>query len=324
MEPQIHNIIIIGSGPAGYSAGLYAARANLNPLLFTGIQPGGQLTTTTSVENYLGLDEKNGYELTEIFKNHAVKYGVQLIDAQVISIHKYMDSDQLVYQLTDSNQQTYLTYTIVIATGASAKRLHLPSEEKYWNHGISACAVCDGALPIFRKKPLAVIGGGDSACEEALFLSRFGSVVYLIHRGNSLRASKIMQDRVRANPKIQIIFNTQVLDVYGQEEDLEHLGAIKCIQLNPHKEYKMEICGLFYGIGHVPNTEFLKKSPLKIELDDHGYIVLTNKTETSCPGIFACGDVCDKIYRQAITSAGTGCMCALDASEYLSNHIGKN
>lgn len=316
----IHKIIIIGSGPAGYSAGLYAARANLNPLLFTGPQPGGQLITTTSVENYLGLDEKNGFELTELFKNHAVKYGVKLLESKIVAIDRYNHSeypDKLIYQMTDDKKQTYLTYSIIIATGASAKRLHLPSEEKFWNNGISACAVCDGALPMFRKKVIAVVGGGDSACEEALFLSRFASKVLLVHRGNKLRASFIMQKRVYDTPRIEVILNTKLVDVFGVDD--KRLMGMKCMNVVDSTIFDLDISGLFYGIGHTPNTDFLKGSKININVDDHGYIITEKgSTLTNQPGIFACGDVQDKKYRQAITSAGSGCMSALDASEYLS------
>jgi thioredoxin reductase (NADPH) len=310
----MHQVIIIGSGPAGYCAGLYAARANLHPLMFTGDQPGGQLITTSSVENYLGLDDANGFEITETFKVHAVKYGLKIEDKTIVAIHKLPNG---AFQVVDSNEHAYYARAVIIATGASAKRMGLPNEDRLWGDGISACAVCDGALPCFRQKPLAVVGGGDTAAEEALFLSRFGSVVYLIHRRDTLRASHIMQERVRSEPKIQIIFNTIVDDVEG-ETCVERLV---CRNVQTGKTSKLAVAGLFYGIGHTPNTGFLQESKLNVECDDVGYILTTpGSTKTSEIGVFACGDVQDKKFRQAITAAGSGCMAALEVSEYLQEH----
>jgi thioredoxin reductase (NADPH) len=310
----MHQVIIIGSGPAGYCAGLYAARANLHPLMFNGDQPGGQLITTSSVENYLGLDDANGFELTETFKVHAVKYGLKIEDKTVVAVHKLPNGT---FQVVDSDEHAYYTRAVIIATGASAKRMGLPNEDRLWGDGISACAVCDGALPCFRQKPLAVVGGGDTAAEEALFLSRFGSVVYLIHRRDTLRASHIMQERLRSHPKIQIMFNTIVDDVEG-ETCVEQLV---CRNVQTGKISKIAVAGLFYGIGHTPNTGFLQESKLNIKCDEVGYILtIPGSTKTSEVGVFACGDVQDKKFRQAITAAGSGCMAALEVSEYLQEH----
>lgn len=310
----MHQVIIIGSGPAGYCAGLYAARANLHPLMFTGDQPGGQLITTTSVENYLGLDDANGYELTEKFKEHAVKYGLKVEDKTIQAVHRLSNGT---FQVVDSDEHVYYARAIIIATGASAKRMGLPNENRLWGDGISACAVCDGALPCFRQKPLAVVGGGDTALEEALFLSRFGSVVYLIHRRDTFRASHIMQERVRLQPKIQVMYNTVVEDVEGNT----CVEFIRCRNVKNQEIFKLPVTGLFYGIGHTPNTAFLAESKINVKCDDVGYILTTpGSTKTSEVGVFACGDVQDKKYRQAITAAGTGCMAALEVSEYLQDH----
>jgi thioredoxin reductase (NADPH) len=316
LAKKLHDIIIIGSGPAAYSCGLYAARANRHPILFEGtvadgLLPGGQLTITNDVENYLGFESINGFDLTQKFKEHAIKFGLQVIEKTV----KKVNFKQPPFTLFDGDKE-YRAKSVVIATGATARKLGIPKEEKFWHHGISACAVCDGALPLFRKKPLVVIGGGDTAMEEASFLTKFGSKVYVIHRRDSFRASKIMIDRVLQNPKIQVIWDTIVVDAEG-EKSLEklHLKNLKTGETSV-----LEANGLFYAIGHVPNTAFLDK---QLTLDEDNYIItVPGSTKTNIPGVFACGDVQDKKYRQAITSAGTGCMSSLDAEHWLSHWEG--
>jgi thioredoxin reductase (NADPH) len=321
-EPFIFDVIVLGSGPAGCSAGLYAARANLRVLCLAGPQPGGQLTTTNLVENYLGLDSVNGYDMTQIFRKHAEKYGVQFSDAEVIKVNeeKNNNNNNLLFHVTTSDQEEFVSKTVILATGASAKRLHLPNEDKYWNNGISACAVCDGFL--FKSVVVGVCGGGDTACEEALHLARFACQVFLIHRGDKLRASGIMQKRVYEHPLIQVVLNTQVIDVFGNEK-LRGVDVVRTdvVQTNEKPDVKqIALSGLFYAIGHTPNTQLLKDSNLQVKVDEYGYI-LTEKgsTRTNHPGVFACGDVQDKIYRQAITSAGSGCMSALDVVHFLQN-----
>lgn len=308
---KIHPVVIIGSGPAGFSAGLYAARAELKPLLFQGLtQPGGQLTTTSTVENYLGLDEINGFDLTEKFRTHAEHYGVDILAHQIVSV----DTSSFPYLVVDETGAEYRTQSIIIATGATARRLGLPSEERLWNNGVSACAVCDGALPLFRKKPLAVIGGGDTAFEEALFLTKFASKVYLVHRRDTFRASRILVERAKRNPQIEFILDSVAVDVHGGEI----VDGLTIKNLKTHEETKFAINGLFYAIGHVPNTAFLQTEKSSVRLDEDGYIVTDpGSTQTNVAGVFACGDVQDKRYRQAITSAGSGCMAALDANEWL-------
>jgi len=241
----VYNCIIIGGGPAGFTAGIYLGRAGIEPLILTGPQPGGQLTTTTEIENFPGFESISGFELMEKFQRQAESYKVSIQDETVLSL---ANNEKLFIVKTD--QKNYLSKTIIVASGATAKRLNLPGESKLWNKGISACAVCDGALPIFKGKPVAVVGGGDTACEEALFMSKFASKVYLIHRGKSLRASKILEDRVRKNEKVEILFNTIVLDVEGE-------GKVEKVRLeNGEGKSEIPVSGLFYGIGHTPNTSF--------------------------------------------------------------------
>jgi thioredoxin reductase (NADPH) len=309
---NIYDVIIIGSGPAGYCCGLYSARANRNVLLFEGssddgLYPGGQLTITSDIENYLGFPEGiNGFELTEKFKNQAEKFGVKSLCETVMKVNLSVQPFEV---YTRSN--VYYSHSLVIATGATAKRLGLEKEEFYWHKGISACATCDGALPMFRNKPIFVVGGGDTAMEEASFLSKYGSKIYLVHRREEFRASKIMLERVKNNPKIEILVNSVVFDLQG-EKILEKVGVRNVLN---GEERWIEGNGLFYGIGHTPNTSFLDG---QIDLDEDGYI-LTEKgsTKTNIDGVFACGDVQDKIYRQAITAAGSGCMSAIDVEHWL-------
>lgn len=312
----IHKVVIIGSGPAAHTAAIYTARANLAPILFEGfmaggIAAGGQLTTTTEVENFPGFPEGiGGIELMERMKQQSLRFGTTII-SETISKVDFSTKPFKLWREGYEDEEPILAHSVIIATGATAKRLNIKGEETYWQKGISACAVCDGALPIFRNKPLAVIGGGDSACEEATYLTKFGSIVYLIHRRDKLRASKIMQERVLKNPKIKIIWNTIAIEALGDEL----LQKIKIQNTINNEITELEVNGLFYAIGHKPNTDpFVGQ----LELDPDGYIITKpGTTQTSIPGIFAAGDVQDKKYRQAITAAGTGCMAALECEKYL-------
>jgi thioredoxin reductase (NADPH) len=313
-EQVVYDVLIIGSGPAGYCCALYSSRANRKVLLLEGslddgLYPGGQLTITTDIENYLGFPEGiNGMDLTNKFKQQAVKFGTESVTQTVTKI----DTSVKPFQVY-THEQVYSTRSIVIATGATAKRLGVKNEERFWHHGISACAVCDGALPMFRKKSLVVVGGGDTAMEEATFLSKYGSKVYLIHRRDTFRASKIMVDRVMNNPKIEVIWNSVVVDLDG-EKNLERL-LVRNVASSEEKW--IDANGLFYAIGHTPNTQFLNH---QIELDEDGYIVTKpGTTHTNMEGVFACGDVQDKKYRQAITAAGSGCMASIDVEHWLNS-----
>jgi thioredoxin reductase (NADPH) len=312
-HPAIENLVIIGSGPAGYTAAIYAGRANLKPLVFEGFQaggiPGGQLMTTTDVENFPGFPEGvTGPELMERMKAQADRWGAELVTEDVISV----DLSQRPFTVKSSTR-TVKTHSIIIATGATAKRLGLPSEQQYWNHGISACAICDGAIPLFNNVPLAIIGAGDTAAEEALFLTKYGSEVHMLVRGDKMRASKAMQDRVIAHPKIKIHWNTQAVDVFGEDR---FMTGIKLRNTHTGEETELAAKGLFYAIGHKPNTDLFKG---QMNLDETGYIVTQHGTvETSVEGVYAAGDVQDHEYRQAITAAGTGCAAALLAERWLS------
>jgi thioredoxin reductase (NADPH) len=306
-------LIIIGSGPAGFTAALYAARANLAPLLFEGFYSGpagGQLMTTTDVENYPGFPEGiSGPELMEKLRKQAEKFGTKVISEDVISC----DLKTHPFVVRTSNAE-YQAESIIIATGASAKTLDIPGthEGEFWQKGVTACAVCDGAAPIFRNQPLYVIGGGDSACEESLFLTNYGSKIYLVHRRDELRASKIMANRVKRNHKIEVLWDSVVTRVEG-----DHIvRSVTVKNLKTGVEEKREAAGLFFAVGHTPNTAFLSG---QIELHDNGYIkVHPGTTLTNIKGVFAAGDCADFHYRQAITAAGTGCMAALEAERWLS------
>lgn len=308
----MENVIIIGSGPAGHAAAIYAARARLNPLMFegmfaAGVAAGGQLTTTTDVENYPGFLEISGTALMEKMRQQSLHCGTRIVTETV----EKLDLSRRPFKVLAAGEE-YEAKSLIIATGATAKRMHLPGEEKLWQKGISACAVCDGALPFFRNKVLAVIGGGDSAVEEATHLAKFGSKVLMIVRRDVLRASKVMQERARENPKIEIMFNTVPLEVLGDQ----NVTGLKVKDVTTNVDEALSIGGLFYAIGHTPNTSFLEN---QLELDETGYIkTKPGSTKTNVPGVFAAGDVQDKVYRQAITSAGTGCMAALDAEHFLS------
>lgn len=306
-------VIIIGSGPAGYTAAVYAARALLQPRLFEGFfsgTAGGQLMTTTEVENFPGFPEGIlGPVLMEKMKAQAVRYGTEVLSKDITSV----DFSKRPFVLY-SNEEIYTCDACIIATGASAKRLDIPGagDNEFWQKGVTACAVCDGASPIFKNKDLFVVGGGDSALEEALFLTRYGKQVYVVHRRDSLRASKAMENKARANDKITFLWNSEIIRISGD-------SLVRAVDIKNNVTEQVETreaAGVFFAIGHKPNTDFLAG---QVHIDESGYI-LTNKgtTQTSIPGVFAAGDVQDKHYRQAITSAGTGCMAALEAERFLS------
>ena len=309
----LENVIIIGSGPAGHTAAIYAARAQLNPLMFEGfmaggVAAGGQLTTTTEIENFPGFPEGlPGPELMDRMRAQSIHCGARVETETVVSV----DLSQRPFKVvTDSGE--FLAKTIILATGATAKRLQIPGEDKLWQRGLSACAVCDGALPLFRNKPLVVIGGGDTACEEATYLTKFGSTVHLLVRRDVLRASKAMQARIKANPKIVIHWFTEPVEAVGDKI----LSGVKVKNNQTGAVEILEAAGLFYAIGHEPNTKFLDS---QLDLDDTGYIkTVPGTTRTSVVGVFAAGDVQDKVYRQAITAAGSGCMAALETERFLS------
>lgn len=310
---QIHNVIIIGSGPAGHTAAIYTGRAMLNPIMLegemaAGVAAGGQLTTTTDVENFPGFPNGiMGPDLMMAMRDQSKNCGAQIFTKTVDKI----DFSERPFKLSVATH-TLKAKSLIIATGATAKRLGIKGEETYWQKGMSACAVCDGALPIFRDKPLVVIGGGDSAVEEAGYLTKYASKVHLLVRKDHLRASKVMQERALANDKIQIHWHTEALEAKG-ETLLTH---VKIINNQTQETSELEASGLFYAIGHTPNTDFLED---QLTLDDAGYIQISEPgtTKTNIPGVFACGDVQDKVYRQAITAAGTGCMAALEAERFL-------
>ncbi len=315
MPPPVEKLVIIGSGPAGHTAAIYAARANLKPVMFegflaAGVAAGGQLTTTTEVENFPGFSEGiDGTELTVAFRAQSERFGTRIFTETVESV----DLSKRPF-LVRSTDREALAQALVIATGATAKRLHVAGEEKYWQRGISACAVCDGALPIYRDKVLVVIGGGDTAVEEATHLTKFASKVRVLHRRHELRASKIMQKRLFENPKIEMVWDTVLEEALGDK----HLSHLVVRNVKSGEKTTIEAGGLFYAIGHEPNTAFLGG---QIELDRTGYIVTRpGTTRTSVDGVFAAGDVQDKIYRQAVTAAGSGCMAALDAERFLQEH----
>ncbi len=343
-------VVIIGSGPAGWTAAIYAARANLQPLVFEGAMtqenhlrgtmPLGQLALTTEVENFPGFPTGDpreylktalphdrqpywvahskpqpghgveGREMMELMRQQAVNFGTRIITDDVVSV----DFKKQPFILERLDGQKLEAQAIIIATGARANYLGLPSEDRFKNNGVSACAVCDGALPRFRKQPIVVVGGGDSAVEEATYLSKFASVVHLVHRRDTLRASKIMQQRALANPKLDIKWNTELLEVLG--DDHHGVTGVKLGSTKDKRSEDLAVTGVFLAIGHTPNTDFLKG---QLELDPQGYIKLTvpQRTNTSLPGVFAAGDVADSYYRQAVTAAGTGCMAALDAERWL-------
>ena len=308
---DVKNVVIVGSGPAGHTAAIYAARANLSPFMFEGYvmggSAGGQLTTTTEVENYPGFPEGiGGPELMQLFRKQSERFGTEMVQEDVTSA----DFSQRPFVLKSENREV-LAHSVIISTGAIAKRMGVPNEGKMWNNGMSACAVCDGALPMFRNQPLMVIGGGDTAVEEATYLTKFGSVVYMVHRRDELRASKIMQERALKNPKLEIIWDTVLEDAIGED----YLTGARLKNVKTQEVREMEVTGLFYAIGHTPNTSIFNG---QLDLDDAGYIkVKAGTQETNIEGVFAAGDVHDHKYRQAVTAAGTGCAASLEAERWL-------
>ncbi|MBC8480925.1 MAG: thioredoxin-disulfide reductase [Actinobacteria bacterium] len=304
----MHEIAIIGSGPAGYTAGIYAGRANLSPVLFEGLESGGQLMLTTDVENYPGFEEGiMGPELMQVFKKQAQRFGTEIKTEIVDSIEK-IDGGFLL----KSSKDNYEFKSVVISTGASAKWLGVPGEKELQGYGVSACATCDGFF--FKDLEVIVVGGGDSAMEEALFLTKFAKKVHIVHRRDSFRASKIMQDRVLAHEKINVLWNKEITEINGDKK----VSSVTIKNIESGTEENVDIDGVFLAIGHTPNVSFLDGM---IELDEKGYIKtgFTSDTSTSVPGIFAAGDVADSVYRQAITAAGTGCQAAIDAERWLDN-----
>lgn len=304
---QHHSIFIIGSGPAGFTAGIYAARANLNPYMAAGIQPGGQLTTTTDVENFPGFIEGiMGPDLMMNMQAQAERFGLKVEYSMV----ERVDLTQRPFRIWEDHGVEHTADAIIISTGATAKYLGVPGEEEYLGRGVSACATCDGFF--FRERVVVVVGGGDTAMEEATFLTKFASKVYVIHRRDTLRASKVMQERAFANPKIEFLWNTQVTEVVG---DGKAVKSVKLKSLSDGTEHELEIDGYFSAIGHKPNTELFKGI---LDMNEVGYLrVQSPSTATNIAGVFAAGDVADPTYRQAITAAGMGCAAAIDAERWL-------
>lgn len=309
MTTENTKCLIIGSGPAGYTAAIYASRANINPILYEGIQPGGQLTTTSEVENFPGYPTGvMGSQLMEDLRQQALRFGADLRAGTI----KEVDFSERPFKVTADDNTTILAETVIVATGASAKYLGLADEQRFAGLGVSACATCDGFF--YRGKTVAVVGGGDTACEEALYLSGLAKQVYLIVRKDYLRASKVMQKRVMDKENITVLFNTRTLGLFG-EEFLEGAHLVEFAGTDKERKLDIKIDGFFLAIGHKPNTEIFKG---KLELDEQGYIVLSGAGQaTSVPGVFAAGDVADPHYQQAITAAGTGCRAALDAEHFL-------
>jgi thioredoxin reductase (NADPH) len=301
-------IVIIGSGCAGWTAALYTARANLSPLVLTGGQPGGLLTTTSIVENFPGFPEGvDGYELMTRMQKQAERFGARASFGTV----EAADFSKRPFTLTVDGEKVG-AQAVIIATGASHKHLGVPGEDLLETKGVTYCATCDGALPVFRNQPLVVVGGGDSACEEALYLTRFGSVIHLVHRRDALRASKIMAERTLSNPKIKPVWDSAVTEVLDVKQD--KVTGVKLKNLKTGAESVLNCAGVFIAIGHGPNTELFKG---QIEMDANGYIIPRKGTMTNVPGVFVAGDCADHVYRQAITAAGAGCAAAIDAERFL-------
>jgi len=301
----MNDLIIIGSGPAGLTAAIYAARANLKPIVFAGLEFGGQLMGTTLVENFPGfIDGIDGPVLMQNMMKQAEKYGAKIEYTNVESVEFNTPIKKIV-----AGGKEYQARAVIIATGASARKLGIESEAKYWGRGVSTCATCDGAF--YKEKVVAVVGGGDSAIEEATFITRFASKVYLIVRRDELRASQIMQDKIKANPKVEIIWNSEVKEVLG---DGKLVNALKLFNSSENNESELKVDGMFLAIGHIPNTKIFQGI---LDLDEEGYLIVKDNTKTKYEGVFVAGDVKDRSYRQAITAAGMGCMAAMDAGRFL-------
>ena len=304
------HVVIIGSGPAGLTAAIYAARANLSPLIIEGLQAGGQLTTTTEVENYPGFSHAiMGPELMKEMRGQAERFGTTFLQGDVTRV----ELTKKPFKIVIEDEQPVETKTLIIATGASAIHLGLKNESRLMGHGVSTCATCDGYF--FRGKPLVVVGGGDSAMEESNFLTKFATNVYVVHRRDKLRASKIMQDRAMKNEKISFVWNSAVEDILGDQV----VTGVRVKNLVTGKSSELPCAGVFVAIGHWPNTDLFKS---QVEMDAKGYILTKNGTATNVPGVFAAGDVQDSKYRQAVTAAGSGCMAAMDAERYLESREG--
>lgn len=309
----MYNVLIIGSGPSGWTAAVYAARANLAPILFEGHEPGGQLMTTTDVENFPGFPEGvQGPELMQKMREQAKRFGTEIVSTFVDSLKPIDGGFEVV-----ANGQTYQSKTVILSTGATARRIGIESEKALYGKGVSACATCDGFF--FRGKRVIIVGGGDSAMEEANFLTRFAEHVTIVHRRDTFRASKIMQERALANPKIDVIWNAEVAEILGV--DVGHVTGVRLRDTVNGSERELPIDGVFAAIGHEPNVTLVQGL---VELDEKKYVkTVPGTTQTTVPGLFACGDVQDARYRQAITAAGTGCMAALEVEKYLAEHEGK-
>lgn len=308
LPKRMERVVIIGSGCAGLTAALYTARANLRPLVLTGRQPGGLLTTTTTVENFPGFPEGiNGYELMTRMQKQAERFGAQVKFGTLEAANLARPP----FQLTVDGELIE-TEALIIASGASHRHLGLESERKLENKGVTYCATCDGALPVFRSQPLVVVGGGDSACEEALYLTRFASVVHLVHRRDQLRASKIMADRVLAHAKIKPAWDSVVADILDVAQD--KVTGVRLQNVKTGATSDLACAGVFIAIGHVPNTQVFQG---QVELDSNGYVIARGGAKTSVPGVFVAGDCADPVYRQAITAAGMGCVAAIEAERYL-------
>ena len=304
----MEKVVIIGTGCAGLTAALYTARANLDPLVLTGLQPGGLLTTTSIVENFPGFPEGvDGYEFTIRLQKQAERFGARIQFGTVETV----DLSRKPYTLSVDGEPVQ-THSLIIATGAGHRHLGLDSEAKLEKKGVTYCATCDGALPVFRNQPLVVVGGGDSACEEATYLTRFASTVYLVHRRGRLRASKIMVERALSNPKIKPIWNSVVVEVLDVNQD--KVTGVRLKNLDTNEVNTLDCAGLFVAIGHVPNTKLFDG---RIAMDENGYILRNGSSATNVEGVFVAGDCSDRVYRQAVTAAGMGCMAAIDAERYL-------
>lgn len=312
-DNPIKDTVIIGSGPAGYTAAIYAARANMNPELYTGMQPGGQLTTTTDVENFPGYPEGiMGPEMMIEFQQQAERFGTKVHIDYVTEV-EFGKNPGEIHKLKTGSGKEIQTRTVIISTGATAKYLGLEDEEKYLGSGVSACATCDGFF--YKNRPVAVVGGGDTAAEEATYLSNICSKVYLLVRKDEMRASKVMQERVLSNPKIEVMFNHELIGMSGNMV----VEKANIINNQSNEKSELEVDGVFIAIGHKPNTEIFKGM---LDMDETGYLITKGKTtKTNLPGVFAAGDVQDSIYRQAVTAAGTGCMAAMDAEKYVLEHF---